>query len=110
MSTSVTIEDLGGTIQARVHLWSVTGIAWDSSGLQIITGGALLSLSGLTLSTAAQGQPKYYAMFGGATGNTDTTSGRIFVAPTPNTTYRFRVHFNKMPDTLESGKLVTLEF
>lgn len=52
MSTSVTIEDLGGTIQARVHLWSVTGIAWDSSGLQIITGGALLSLSGLTLSTA----------------------------------------------------------
>ena len=40
---------------------------------------------------------------GGATGNTDTTSGRIFVAPVPNTTYRFRVHFNKMPDTLESG-------
>ena len=48
------------------------------------------------------GLPKYYAMFGGATGNTDTTSGRIFVAPTPNTTYRFRVHFNKMPATLAS--------
>ena len=57
----------------------------------------------VTGTSAAQGQPKYYAMFGGATGNTDTTSGRIFVAPTPNTTYRFRVHFNKMPDTLESG-------
>ena len=57
----------------------------------------------VTGTSAAQGQPKYYAMFGGATGNTDTTSGRIFVAPVPNTTYRFRVHFNKMPDTLESG-------
>ena len=57
----------------------------------------------ITGTSAAQGQPKYYASFGGATGNTDTTSGRIFLAPTPNTTYRFRVHFNKMPATLESG-------
>ena len=56
----------------------------------------------VTGTSAAQGQPKYYAMFGGGTGNTDTTSGRIFVAPTPNTTYRFRVHFNKMPDLLEN--------
>ena len=51
--------------------------------------------------SAKRGQPKYYAMFGGATGNTDTTSGRIFVAPTPNTTYRFRIHFNKMVGLLE---------
>ena len=57
----------------------------------------------VTGTSAAQGQPKYYASFGGATGNTDTTSGRIFLAPTPNTTYRFRVHFNKMPATLESS-------
>ena len=48
-----------------------------------------------------QGQPKYYAMFGGGTGESDTTSGRIAFAPVPNTTYRFRVHFNKMPDLLE---------
>ena len=41
-------------------------------------------------------------MFGGATGNTDTTSGRIFLAPTPNTNYLARIHFNKMPDTLEN--------
>ena len=27
--------------------------------------------------SAKRGQPKYYAMFGGATGNTDTTSGRM---------------------------------
>jgi len=57
----------------------------------------------ITGTSAAQGQPKYYAMFGGGTGDTDTTSGRIFVAPTPNTTYRFRVHFNKMPSLLEGS-------
>ena len=56
----------------------------------------------VTGTSAAQGQPKYYAMFGGATGNTDTTSGRIIVAPVPNTTYRYKVHFNKMPNLLEN--------
>ena len=39
-------------------------------------------------------------MFGGATGESDTTSGRIAFAPVPNTTYRFRVHFDKAPDLL----------
>ena len=53
--------------------------------------------------SAKRGQPKYYAMFGGATGESDTTSGRIFLAPTPNTTYRFRIHFNKAPDLLENN-------
>ena len=57
----------------------------------------------ITGTAAAQGQPKYYAMFGGATGESDTTSGRIFLAPTPNTTYRFRIHFNKAPDLLENN-------
>ena len=51
--------------------------------------------------SAKRGQPKYYAMFGGATGESDTTSGRIAFAPVPNTTYRFRVHFDKAPDLLE---------
>jgi hypothetical protein len=41
-------------------------------------------------------------MYGGATGDGDTNSGRIIVAPVPNTTYRFRIHYNKMPDTLAS--------
>ena len=53
--------------------------------------------------SSKRGQPKYYAMFGGATGDTDTTSGRMMLAPVPDTTYKFRVHFNKMPATLESG-------
>ena len=51
--------------------------------------------------SSKRGKPKYYAMFGGGTGESDTTSGRIAFAPVPNTTYRFRVHFNKMPDLLE---------
>ena len=57
----------------------------------------------VTGTSAAQGQPKYYAMFGGATGDGATNSGRIIVAPVPNTTYRYKVHFNKMPATLESS-------
>ena len=52
--------------------------------------------------SAKRGQPKYYAMFGGAKGESDTTSGRIFVAPTPDATYKFRVHYNAMPALLEN--------
>ena len=52
--------------------------------------------------SSVRGQPKYYAMFGGATGDSDTNSGRIFLSPTPNTNYKFRVHYNKMPATLAS--------
>jgi hypothetical protein len=52
--------------------------------------------------TAKRGQPKYYAMFGAATGNTDTTSGRLMFAPVPDTTYKFRIHYNAMPATLAS--------
>ena len=49
------------------------------------------------------GLPKYYAMFGGATGLSDTTSGAMYFAPTPDQAYKFRVYYNKMPATLESG-------
>ena len=52
--------------------------------------------------SAKRGQPKYYAMFGAATGDGDTNSGRMMFAPVPDTTYKFRVHYNKMPDTLAS--------
>ncbi len=53
--------------------------------------------------SAKRGKPKYYASFGGATGDSDTNSGRIYLSPTPDSTYKFRVHYNKMPATLESG-------
>ena len=53
--------------------------------------------------SSKRGKPKYYAMFGAATGDGDTNSGRIYLSPTPDSTYKFRVHYNKMPATLESG-------
>ena len=49
------------------------------------------------------GFPKYYAMFGGATLKTDTTSGGLYIAPTPDAAYKFRVYYNKMPTGLGSG-------
>ena len=49
------------------------------------------------------GLPKYYAMFGGATGLSDTTSGAMYFAPTPDLAYKFRIYYNKMPATLESS-------
>ena len=52
--------------------------------------------------SSKRGRPKYYAMFGGATGDGDTNSGRMMFAPVPDTTYKFRVHYNKMPTTLAS--------
>ena len=53
--------------------------------------------------TAKRGQPKYYAMFGGATGESDTTSGRMMFAPVPDATYKFRVHYNAAPALLENN-------
>ena len=52
--------------------------------------------------SAKRGQPKYYAMFGGATGESDTTSGRMMFAPVPDQTYSFRVHYNAAPALLEN--------
>jgi hypothetical protein len=52
--------------------------------------------------SSKRGKPKYYAMFGGGTGDGDTNSGRMMFAPVPDATYKFRVHYNKMPATLAS--------
>ena len=57
--------------------------------------------------TAARGQPKYYAMFGGATGVSDTTSGRLFLAPAPDTTYTFKIHYETIPDGLSGSNTTT---
>ena len=59
------------------------------------------------------GSPKYYAQFGGATGTTDTTSGKYMFAPVPNATYAFQVHFNAMPTSLvtnTSGTYISKNF
>ena len=57
--------------------------------------------------TSSRGQPKYYAMFGGATGVTDTTSGRLFLAPAPDNTYTFKIHYEAIPDGLSSSNTTT---
>jgi len=49
------------------------------------------------------GFPKYYAMFGGADNTTDTSSGGMYLAPTPDANYKFRIYYNKMPNGLGSG-------
>ena len=49
------------------------------------------------------GFPKYYAMFGGADNTTDTSSGGMYIAPTPDAAYRFRIYYNKMPNGLGTG-------
>ena len=48
------------------------------------------------------GKPKYYSMFGGATGTAATTSGSIYLAPTPDANYIFRIYYNKVPTGLET--------
>jgi hypothetical protein len=53
------------------------------------------------------GFPKYYAMFGGATGVTDGTSGRLFLAPAPDDTYVFKIHYEAIPDGLSSSNATT---
>jgi len=66
--------------------------------------GRLTGPEGSTTSGAdVTGKPKYYSMFGGATGTTDTTSGSIYLAPTPDVNYIFRIYFNKVPTGLETN-------
>ena len=48
------------------------------------------------------GLPKYYAMFGGATGTASTTSGNIIMAPTPDANYLINIHGNVVPTGLET--------
>ena len=44
--------------------------------------------------------PKYYAMFGGATAVSDTTSGGLYIAPTPDANYMFRIYYDMVPQSL----------
>ena len=53
------------------------------------------------------GLPKYYAMFGGATGLTDSTSGGLYLAPTPDANYKFRIYYNAMPVALSGSNTTT---
>jgi hypothetical protein len=65
--------------------------------------GRLTGTEGDLTSQDVTGFPKYYAMFGGATGVTSTTSGGLYIAPTPDAQYKFRIYYNKYPVGLGSG-------
>ena len=60
----------------------------------------------------SKGTPKYYAMFGGATGLSDTTSGRFMIAPTPSATFSFQIHYNIVQSILEGSgtNFISLNF
>ncbi len=46
------------------------------------------------------GFPKYYAMFGGATGTSSSTSGGLYLAPTPDANYMHRIYYDMVPKSL----------
>jgi hypothetical protein len=65
--------------------------------------GELTGPEGSATGQDVTGLPRYYAMFGGATGLSDTTSGSIIMAPTPDANYVIKVFGNVQPVGLGSG-------
>ena len=75
--------------------------------------GELTGTEGSQTGQDTTGLPKYYAMFGGATGTTSTTSGAIYMSPTPDQNYLYTIYWNKIPPSLEtdtSGTYVSKYF
>ena len=64
--------------------------------------GELTGPKGTQTGQDVTGLPKYYAMFGGATGTASTTSGNIIMAPTPDANYLINIHGNIVPTGLET--------
>ena len=82
----------------------------DQSYLEEFIGRLYGPTGNLAATATAQdvtGFPKYYAMFGGATGMSDTTSGGLYLAPTPDAAYRYRIYYNHMPTQLSSATATT---
>ena len=75
--------------------------------------GELTGPEGSATGQDVTGLPRYYAMFGGATGLSDTTSGSIVMAPTPDANYVIKIYGNAMPTGLgtnTSGTYVSRYF
>ena len=64
--------------------------------------GELTGTEGSQTGQDTTGLPKYYAMFGGATGLSSTNSGNIIMAPTPDANYLINIHGNVVPTGLET--------
>ena len=69
--------------------------------------GRLTGPEGSATAQDVTGRPKYYAMFGGATALSDSTSGAIYLAPTPDVNYNFRIYYNKLPTGLSAANTTT---
>jgi|TARA_R100000322_G_scaffold167165_1_gene134631 hypothetical protein len=69
--------------------------------------GELTGDSGGQTGQDVTGLPKYYAMFGGATGTGSATSGAIYIAPTPDANYQYIIHWNKLPQFLSGSNTST---
>jgi hypothetical protein len=65
--------------------------------------GRLTGPEGSATGQDVTGRPVYYSMFGGATGLSDTTSGSIIMAPTPDVNYVIKIYGNAMPVGLGTG-------
>ena len=70
-------------------------VTWLAEYIEDLTGSGGADVTGM---------PKYYAMFGGATGDGSSNSGGYMLAPTPDANYYFRVHYDKRPATLTSDR------
>jgi hypothetical protein len=69
--------------------------------------GELTGNSGGQTGQDVTGLPKYYSMFGGATGVSSSTSGGIYLAPTPDANYQYIIHYNKLPQALSGSNTTT---
>ena len=79
-----------------------TATTGDTFKLALFTSSATLGAGTTAFGTGNEVTGTGYTS-GGATGESDTTSGRIAIAPTPDQNYKFRVHFNFMPALLENN-------
>ena len=69
--------------------------------------GELTGNSGGQTGQDVTGLPKYYSMFGGATGVSSSTSGGMYLAPTPDANYQYIIHYNKLPQALSGSNTTT---
>ena len=98
-STSNEISNTSGSA------YTAGGATLTNSGVSLSSTTAFTDFSDVTYSSAsftANGAMIYNTTTDGGSGTTDAVAIIAF-APVPNTTYRFRVHFNKMPDLLEGN-------
>ena len=100
-STSHEISNTSGSA------YTAGGATLTNSGVSLSSTTAFTDFSDVTYTSAsftANGAMIYNTTTNGGSSTTDAVAIIAF-APVPNTTYRYRVHFNKMPDLLEGDNV-----